>query len=182
MIHSTIIEEQEKQQAKHFGSGRRRAVIGRVAKRTRAWARRCCSVAARKALGFASCFSEEIPGSGSADSQKESECRRVWLGSREVEVSRIVGSVGRCRDFDEDFRPLKRSLGRRWKGVYGAVVAGNLLPAVKLFKIEGKYFVEDGNHRVSVARHLGADLIDAEVTEILFSDAATITESDTDRG
>ena len=29
------------------------------------------------------------------------------------------------------------------------------------------YFVEDGNHRVSVARYQGVEMIDAEVTELL---------------
>lgn len=178
MIPAMNTEEQGKRQDRHFGSGRRRAVLGRLAKRTWAWGRRCCSVAARKTLGFASCFSEELTGGGDDSSLDEGERRRAWLGPQEVEVSRIVGSVGRCRDFDGDFRPLKRSLGHRWKSVHGAVTAGKVLPAVKLFEVEGRYFVEDGNHRVSVARYLGVELIDAEVTRILFPDSETINESD----
>ena len=75
--------------------------------------------------------------------------------------------VGRCEEFDEDFRPLKRRLGSRWKGVYGALAGGKVLPAVKLFKVGERYFVEDGNHRVSVARQRGAQIIDAEVTEVI---------------
>ena len=34
------------------------------------------------------------------------------------------------------------------------------------YKIGEKYFVVDGNHRVSVARYQGTEMIDAEVIEI----------------
>ena len=39
------------------------------------------------------------------------------------------------------------------------------LPAVSLYKIGDAHFVEDGNHRVSVARYQGVEMIDAEVTQ-----------------
>jgi hypothetical protein len=35
-----------------------------------------------------------------------------------------------------------------------------------LYKIGEAYFVEDGNHRVSVAHYQGVEWIDAEVTEL----------------
>jgi hypothetical protein len=37
----------------------------------------------------------------------------------------------------------------------------------ELFKVGDEYFVEDGNHRVSVARYQGVEMIDAEVVELL---------------
>jgi hypothetical protein len=40
------------------------------------------------------------------------------------------------------------------------------LPPVSLFKIGDAYFVNDGNHRVSVARQQGVEMIDAEVVEL----------------
>ena len=44
---------------------------------------------------------------------------------------------------------------------------GEELPPVSLYKIGALYFVEDGNHRVSVARYHGVEWVDAEaeVTE-----------------
>jgi hypothetical protein len=42
---------------------------------------------------------------------------------------------------------------------------GKHLPPVELHKIGERYFVYDGNHRGSVARHHGAAAIDALVTE-----------------
>jgi hypothetical protein len=90
---------------------------------------------------------------------------RFYLGSKVVEVSKIVGSVGRYREFDRDFMPAKSSLGHRWRRVDGAFRRGKELPAVSLYKIGDAYFVADGNHRVSVARYQGAEMIDAEVTQ-----------------
>jgi hypothetical protein len=39
------------------------------------------------------------------------------------------------------------------------------LPAVRLYKVGNAYFVEDGNHRVSVARYQGVEMIEADVIE-----------------
>ena len=89
------------------------------------------------------------------------------LGRRDVEVSRIVGSVGRYRQFDRGFMPKKGSLQGKWKRVDRAFVRGEELPPVSLYKIGDRYFVQDGNHRVSVARYQGVEMIDAEVVELL---------------
>jgi hypothetical protein len=90
---------------------------------------------------------------------------RFYLGRKIVEVSKIVGSVGRHGEFDRDFMPVKASLSYKWRRVDRALRKGEELPAVRLYKIEDAYFVEDGNHRVSVARYQGVEMIDAEVTQ-----------------
>jgi len=87
------------------------------------------------------------------------------LGLRDVEVSKIVGSVGRHEAFDRAFMPTKASLAERWKRVDRAFHSGLDLPAVRLYKIKDSYFVLDGNHRVSVARYQGVETIEADVTE-----------------
>ena len=38
------------------------------------------------------------------------------------------------------------------------------LPPVELIQLEDRYFVRDGHHRVSVARAMRQELIDASVT------------------
>jgi len=40
------------------------------------------------------------------------------------------------------------------------------LPPIDVYKIGDVYFVQDGNHRVSVARQLGAKSIQGFVTEV----------------
>ena len=91
---------------------------------------------------------------------------QVYRGMKTVEVEKIVGSVGRWRDFDESFLPVKVNMSQRWSHVDRAYHQGVELPAVSLYKIGEAYFVRDGNHRVSVARYHGAAAVDAEVVEI----------------
>jgi hypothetical protein len=91
---------------------------------------------------------------------------QTYLGMRVVPVKKIVGSVGRHRDFDRAFLPSKPSLGGRWKSIDQAILRAEELPPVSLYKIRDAYFVRDGNHRVSVARQQGVEMIDAEVVEL----------------
>ena len=128
-----------------FDRARRRAFFGRIAARLR----RECS----RLLAF-----DEIREGHLAHN-------RHRLGLRVVEVSKIVGSVGRHEAFDRDFMPTKASLAERWKRVDRAFHSGLDLPAVRLYKIGDSYFVEDGNHRVSVARYQGVETIEADVIE-----------------
>jgi hypothetical protein len=90
----------------------------------------------------------------------------VYLGMRTVEVAKIVGSVGRHRDFDRAFLPSKADLGARWKRIDQMMHRAEELPPISLYKMGDAYFVRDGNHRVSVARQLGVEMIDAEVIEL----------------
>lgn len=103
---------------------------------------------------------------------------RFYLGRMVVEVSKIVGSVGRHGEFDPNFMPLKANLGHRWKRIDQALRRGVELPAVSLYKIGDAYFVEDGNHRVSVARYQGVEMIDAEVTQFGARSSAGLEVSD----
>jgi hypothetical protein len=91
---------------------------------------------------------------------------QVYRGMRTVEVEKIRGSVGRYRDFDASFLPLRVSMAHRWSRIDRAYHRGDELPAVSLYKIGDAYFVRDGNHRVSVARYHGVAAIDAEVVEL----------------
>jgi hypothetical protein len=91
---------------------------------------------------------------------------KIRIGRRVVPVERIVGSVGRYGEFDRAFLPAKARVGSKWKRIDRAFHRGEELPPVVLYKIGDDYFVEDGNHRVSVAHYQGVEWIDAEVTEL----------------
>ena len=41
-----------------------------------------------------------------------------------------------------------------------------VLPPISVYSLGGNYFVRDGNHRVSVAKSMGVEFIDAEVVEL----------------
>lgn len=85
---------------------------------------------------------------------------------REIPLDAIVGSVGRYADFTRTFLPRRDSDVERWARV--KVATGDLvgLSPIEVYQIGDVYFVLDGNHRVSVARQLGADTIQAYVTKI----------------
>jgi len=90
-----------------------------------------------------------------------------YLGIKTVKIDEIVGSVDRYKDFDKHFLPKKTHLIQRWANIYRAFSSDIALPLVKLYKVGNIYFVVDGNHRVSVAKKVGARYIDAEVTEFI---------------
>jgi hypothetical protein len=83
-------------------------------------------------------------------------------GIREIPIQQITGTLNRQSDFDHKFRPLKPSLRDRWVNVYLAFEK-NLWPPILVHKVGEQYYVEDGHHRVSVARSLGMGFIQAKV-------------------
>jgi nucleotide-binding universal stress UspA family protein len=62
--------------------------------------------------------------------------------------------------------PRRDSDRERWAKVEHLAHASAGLPPVDLFQIGDVYFVNDGNHRVSVARQLGHSHIEAYVTKV----------------
>ena len=88
------------------------------------------------------------------------------IGLQTVPLDKIVGSVGRYRDFDRAFLPTQRQTTERWVNIRKAHYRDESLPPVDLYKIGEVYFVKDGNHRISVARERNQVDIDAYVTEI----------------
>jgi hypothetical protein len=89
-----------------------------------------------------------------------------YLGLRQVPVDKIVGSLGRYRDFDRAFLPRQARTRSRWVSIDSAHYEEITLPPVELYKMGDIYFVRDGNHRVSVARERGQVFVDAYVIEI----------------
>lgn len=98
--------------------------------------------------------------------QQLQENQAVELGTQEIPLSAIVGSVGRYKDFTRDFLPKNDSDEERWVGVKTAVMDMVGMPPIDVYKVGDVYFVIDGNHRVSVARELGTKTITARVTEV----------------
>ena len=91
---------------------------------------------------------------------------QVDRGLQVVPLDAIVGTVGRAVDFDRDFRPTSARLRSRWERIAAAQRRGEALPPVSLYQVGELYFVRDGHHRVSVAKSLGREDIDAYVTEV----------------
>ena len=85
---------------------------------------------------------------------------------KDIPLDAIVGSVGRCGDFTRTFLPQRDSDEERWAKVEMAMLDMTGLPPITVYQIGGAYFVLDGHHRVSVARHFGANAIQANVIDV----------------
>jgi hypothetical protein len=132
-----------------FGRARRRQVASRLARRLRG---------EPGDVHLILPFDEVIEALG-----RKGERR---LGLETIPLDSIVGTVDRTREFDRSFRPTTRRVKRRWQRIAEAIRRGEGMPPIDVYRIGDMHFVRDGHHRVSVARQLGLDVIEANVAEI----------------
>jgi hypothetical protein len=90
----------------------------------------------------------------------------VQLGLETIDLDSVVGTVDRTRDFDRGFRPTTPRVRGRWQRIAVAQRSGQAFPPISVYRIGELHFVRDGHHRVSVAKALGREDIDAYVTEV----------------
>jgi hypothetical protein len=149
-----------------FRLARRKSARSRLMRRLGRWfsgVELCCEGCCE----FLLCFEEERTQARGDKWREDASLSRVLPRTFEtVETNRIVGSVGRCRSFDAGFLPICSCSAERWKSVDRAIREDKPLPPAKLYKLGERYFVVDGNHRVSVARHRGMPVVEALVTEL----------------
>ena len=80
---------------------------------------------------------------------------------RPIRLDAIVGTVDPTTDFDAGFRPAADRVSSRWQSIARAHRGGRALPPIVVLERPDGYYVLDGSHRVSVARALGHETIDA---------------------
>lgn len=85
------------------------------------------------------------------------------VGICAVPIRQIRGSESRSDDFDADFRPRQKRTRGRWLSIATARLMGVTMPPVELLQVHDVYYVRDGHHRISVARAMGQEYIEAEV-------------------
>jgi hypothetical protein len=91
---------------------------------------------------------------------------RRYLGVREIPLDALVGTDGRASSFTRDFRPLHAFSRDRLRSLESAFADG-AFPPIVVVKLGETYFVIDGHHRAALARRGGAEIIDADVTELI---------------
>jgi nucleotide-binding universal stress UspA family protein len=91
---------------------------------------------------------------------------RITHGTQEIALDKIVGSVARYQDFTRSFLPKRQEDQARWAALRAAMADMVGVPPIEVYQVGDAYFVQDGNHRVSIARGLGSETITAYVTEI----------------
>jgi hypothetical protein len=86
-----------------------------------------------------------------------------YEGMRAIPVAQIVGTAGRAEDFDQQFLPRRPEMKDRWRSVEQTYPQGEFPPII-VYQVSDAYFVVDGHHRVAIAKRMGVEMIDAEVT------------------
>jgi hypothetical protein len=89
------------------------------------------------------------------------------LGLQTIDLDSVAGTVDRTREFDRSFRPTSRAGKQRWQRIAKAMRKGEAMPPIDVYRIGDLHFVRDGHHRVSVARAMRLEVIEAYVTEIV---------------
>jgi len=89
---------------------------------------------------------------------------RKLIDVQDIPVEKIIGTLYRHGDFDTKFRPLKKNLRDRWVNM-ALMHNGEGWPPILVHRVGDHYYVEDGHHRVSVARALGITFIQAKAWE-----------------
>jgi hypothetical protein len=88
-------------------------------------------------------------------------------GVYSVPLKQIVGSVGKCLDFDSEFRPKSHVPLDRVISIKRAMLEGKPIPPILLYKIKDEYYVMDGNHRIAAAKELDSCNITAKIVELI---------------
>jgi hypothetical protein len=95
--------------------------------------------------------------------QRQASKARVDLGIQQIPVDCVIGSVSDNHYFDNQFYPRLSASRERWTRLYTGYLMDNPIPPITVYRIHDMYFVEDGHHRISVARAIGQLTIAAHV-------------------
>ena len=102
----------------------------------------------------------------------------ISLGVIQIPVWFIVGTKteGRVSAFASNFMPLLEEtteFAAKWENLYRAHLNEGIREPVKVYEYLNRYYVEEGNKRVSVMKYCGAYSLPADVTRIMPEDNDT---------
>lgn len=108
---------------------------------------------------------EEILGRNMADAE-------VYLGVMQIPLDEIVGTYtkGRSSTFAANFMPVMEAyteFARKWNVLSDAHMETGIRDSIKCYEYMNRYYVLEGNKRVSVLKFFHAVSINAEVTRIV---------------
>ena len=95
-----------------------------------------------------------------------------YIGVMQIPAEFIVGTKteGRTNAFAANFMPLLEDgseFAYKWKALCNAHLEEGIRDPIKVYEYMNRYYVEEGNKRVSVLKFFGAVSIPAQVTRIL---------------
>ena len=97
---------------------------------------------------------------------------KISVGVKEIPLSMVVGTVtaGRQNSFACNFMPLlepKTEFAQKWSRLADIQAEEGIRDAVLVYEYMHRFYVQEGNKRVSVLRYIGALGITADVRRIL---------------
>jgi hypothetical protein len=98
---------------------------------------------------------------------KEEAYESIKRGTSMVPLEKIVGSVGRYHDFDNQFKTKSTRTDERLESILTAMKAGKKMPPISLYQIKDDFFILDGHHRFQAAKRLGYSDIRSCILELL---------------
>ncbi|MBQ3281868.1 MAG: BMP family ABC transporter substrate-binding protein [Eubacterium sp.] len=127
---------------------------------------------AKGELPFVQALDDMIPDSNVMKHQE--------LGTIEIPTWLICGTKTRARQnsFAANFMPLldaDSEFGAKWQNLYEAQLEEGFHSAIKVYEYLHRFYVQEGNKRVSVSRFLDMPTIMASVTRVI-PDDATLAE------
>ncbi len=96
----------------------------------------------------------------------------VDLGTMQIPMEHVVGTrtTARALSFARNMMPLipaGSEFSDKWQRLCQAHVEEGIRDPIKVWEYMNRYYVEEGNKRVSVLRFFGANTVDAHVTRIM---------------
>ena len=94
------------------------------------------------------------------------------LGIKEIPMYMIAGTktVGRQNSFASNFMPLMdlgTEFSYKWSTLYDSAIEDGIREPIKVYEFMNKFYVEEGNKRVSVSKFIGYVSIAGNVLRIL---------------
>ena len=99
-------------------------------------------------------------------------CGEINLGTTEIPIHKILGTrtSARSNAFAGNFMPLlpeNTEFGAKWCKLYESHIREGIREPIKVYEYLNRYFVQEGNKRVSDLKYLGAVAIEARVTRLI---------------
>lgn len=98
--------------------------------------------------------------------------RKETLPAGYIPLDKVAGTVtrGRMSAFNKDFLPLlddHSEFAAKWSHLYDAQLSEGIHDPVSAYEYMGRYYILEGNKRVSVLKYLGAPEILAKITRLI---------------
>ena len=96
----------------------------------------------------------------------------VSLGLMDIPLSKIIGTKteGRTNAFASNFMPLlpeQSEFGAKWANLYDYQIDDGIQDPIVAYEFMNRFYVQEGNKRVSVMKYVGAYSISGYVTRLI---------------